>query len=66
MKKLRMKATKYTIVQGMLYKHRQTRPLLKCVSLEERAYILDEIHEGICGSRAGGRVLAHKAVRRGY
>jgi hypothetical protein len=40
--------------------------LLKYVSLEEGAYILDEIHEGVCGSHAGGRFLAHKAVRIGY
>jgi hypothetical protein len=41
-------------------------PLLKCVSKEERAYILKEIHEGVCGNHAGGRVLAHKVVRMGY
>jgi hypothetical protein len=29
-------------------------------------YVLKEIHEGVCGSHSGGRMLAHKAVRAGY
>jgi len=28
--------------------------------------VLKEIHEGVCGSHSGGRMLAHKAVRAGY
>jgi ribonuclease HI len=65
-KKIRVKAAKYTILQGMLYKRGQTLPLLKCVSLEEGAYILNKIHEGVCGSHTGGRILGHKVVRMGY
>jgi hypothetical protein len=43
-----------------------TLPLLNCVSPEEENYILLEIHEGICGSHSGARVLAHKVVRAGF
>jgi hypothetical protein len=64
--KLRMKAGRFTIVNGTLYKRGFTLPLLKCVSLEEGNYILQEIHEGICGSHSRARVLAHKAVRVGF
>jgi hypothetical protein len=40
--------------------------LLKCISKEEGAYILREIHEGVCTSHVEGRVLADKAMRMGY
>ncbi|XP_059436668.1 uncharacterized protein LOC132169694 [Corylus avellana] len=36
------------------------------LSKEEGDYVLREIHEGICGSHSGARVLAHKAVRAGF
>jgi hypothetical protein len=58
-----MKAGRFTIVNGMLYKRGFILPLLKCVSPEEGNYILREIHEGIYGSHLGVRVLVHKAVR---
>jgi hypothetical protein len=63
---LKMKAGRFTILNGMLYKRGFTLPLLKCVSFKEGNYILREIHEGICGSHFGARVLAHKAIRTGF
>jgi hypothetical protein len=63
---LRMKAGRFTVVNGLLYKRGFTLPLLKCISTEEGNYVLREIHEGICGSHSGARVLAHKAVRAGF
>ena len=60
---LRMKARRFTMVNGTLYKRGFTLPLLKCVSVEEGDYILREIHKGICRSHSGARVLAHKVVR---
>jgi hypothetical protein len=63
---LKMRAGRFTVVNGTLYKRGFTLPLLKCVSPEEGNYILREIHEGICGSHSGARVLAHKAVRAGF
>jgi hypothetical protein len=63
---LRMKAGRFTMVNGTLYKRGFTLPLLKCISPEEGNYILREIHEGICGNHYGARVLAHKAIRVGF
>jgi hypothetical protein len=61
-----MKAGRFTMVNGTLYKRGFILPLLKCVSPEEGSYILRKIHEGICRSHFGARVLAHKAVRVGF
>jgi hypothetical protein len=51
------------MANGKLYKQGLMLPLLKCVFAEEGDYILHEIHEGICGSHLGAKVLAHKAIR---
>jgi ribonuclease HI len=64
--RLKMKAGRFTILNGILYKMGFTLPLLKCISTEEGNYVLREIHEGICESHSGARVLAHKAVRAGF
>ena len=41
-------------------------PHLKCVDEEEAKYILEEIHEGVCGNHAGPRSLVSKVVRMSY
>jgi hypothetical protein len=61
-----MKVGRFTMVNITLNKKGFTLPLLKCISLEEETYILQEIHEGICGNHSGARMLAHKAIRVGF
>ena len=63
---LKIKAGRFAMLNGTLYKKGFTLPLLKCVSPEKRNYILREIHERVCGNHSGSRVLAHKAVRAGF
>ena len=41
-------------------------PYLKCVDEEEAKYILEEIHEGICGDHTGPRSLVSKVVWTSY
>ncbi|XP_059428650.1 uncharacterized protein LOC132162426 [Corylus avellana] len=63
---LKRKSARFTILSGVLFKRGFMLPLLKCVSKEEGNYILREIHEGICGSHSGARMLAHKVVSAGF
>ena len=49
-----LKATQYIRYDEKLYKRGFSTPLLKCVDLEERNYILWEIHKRVCGNHAGG------------
>ena len=58
---LKLKVARYIIYDEKLYKRGFSTPLLKCVDLEERNYILWEIHEGIYNNHTGGQSLAHKA-----
>ena len=39
---------------------------LKYVNEEEAKYILDEIHEGLCGDHVGPRSLVSKVIRICY
>ena len=41
-------------------------PYLKCVDKDEAKYILEEIHEGICGDNASPRSLVSKVIRTCY
>ena len=65
-RKLRMRASKFTILQDILYKKGYSLPLLWCLSPEEANYAFWEIHEGICGNHSRGCSLANKALRQVY
>ncbi|GKV11255.1 hypothetical protein SLEP1_g22521 [Rubroshorea leprosula] len=64
--KLRKKASRYTLVDGVLYKRSFSLPFLRCLNPYEAEYALREVHEGVCGSHVGARTLAHKVLRQGY
>ncbi|KAK3031150.1 hypothetical protein RJ639_035148 [Escallonia herrerae] len=63
---LRVKAARYALVEGTLYKKSFSLPYLRCLRLSESIYALQEVHEGICGQHLGGRTLAQKILRQGY
>ena len=49
-----------------LYKRSFSRPYLLCVHPEAVDPLLEELHEGICGSHTWGRLLSHRALTQGY
>ena len=61
-KKARKRVAKFTILNDTLYKRGFSMPYLKCVDEEEAKYILEEIHEGVCGDHAGHRSMVSKVV----
>jgi hypothetical protein len=50
----------YSMLGDKLYKRGFFGPFMLCVSQEEAKGILEEIHEGSCGSHIGARALAGK------
>ncbi|XP_030970092.1 uncharacterized protein LOC115990396 [Quercus lobata] len=56
-RKVKRRATRFTILNDTLYKRGISMPYLKCVDEEDAKYILKEIHEGGCGDHAGLRSL---------
>ena len=65
-KKVRKRATRFTILNDTLYKKGFFMPYLKCTDEEETKYILEEIHQGICRDYTGPRSLVNKTIRTGY
>ena len=64
--KVQIQSTRFSLVDGQLYKLSLGGPYLKCLTPEQGQYVLDELHEGICGNHPGGRTLAHRAHTQGY
>ncbi|GKV50077.1 hypothetical protein SLEP1_g56793 [Rubroshorea leprosula] len=62
--KLRRKASRYTLVDGVLYKRSFSLPLLRCLNPYEAEYALREVREGVCGSHVDARTLAYKVLRQ--
>ena len=61
------KATSYWLSEdSKLYRRSFSGPYLLCVHPDQVESLLEEMHEGICGSHTGGRSLAHRAITQGY
>jgi len=59
-------SSRYTLIDGNLFRHGFTHPNLICVSGEQCTRIMVELHEGICENHIDGRTLSSKTVRAGY
>ena len=61
--KVRRKAPRFWLSENQkLYKRSFSGPYLLCIHPEAVELILEELHEGICGSHTGGRSLSHKTL----
>ncbi|KAL0373261.1 UNVERIFIED_CONTAM: Gag-Pol polyprotein [Sesamum radiatum] len=64
-KRIKFKASRFTLVGDELYKRTINGPLLKCVDEKDAMYLLREIHEGSCGNHSGGdRLLKRFGIPR--
>ncbi|XP_075675087.1 uncharacterized protein LOC142644335 [Castanea sativa] len=64
--KVRRSAPQYWLSEEhKLYRRSYSGPYLLCVHPEAMEPLLEELHEGIYGSHAGGRSLAHRAMTQG-
>jgi len=57
-RKIKKKLSKYTLIDGKLFRHGFTHPILVCVIGKQCTRIMAELHEGICVSHIGGRSLS--------
>ena len=64
--KIQIQSSRFSIIDGQLYKRSLGGPYLKCLTTELSQYMLAELHEGICGNHPEGRTLAHRARTKGY
>ena len=65
--KVRRKAPRFWLSEDQkLYKSSFSRPYLLCIHSKAVKLLLEELHEGVCGSHTGGRSLSHRALTQGY
>ena len=65
--KLCRKAPRFWLSEDQkLYKRSFLEPYLLCIHPEASELLLEELHEGICGSHTGGRSIAHRTITQGY
>ena len=65
-RKLRVRATRYVLMDEVLYKRGFSQLYLRCLAPDEANYVLREVHEGACENHLGARSLIQKVVREGY
>ena len=65
-RRLRLKAARYSLIEGELFRWSFDGPLLRCVREQDQEYVLQQLHSGVCGSHTGGRSLAHRILSAGY
>ncbi|KAG8481981.1 hypothetical protein CXB51_026895 [Gossypium anomalum] len=63
---LRRLANDYVLDGKILYRRRKDQVLLRCVDAIEAKQILEEVHEGVCGTHANGFTMARQIMRFGY
>ena len=61
-RKLKIRATGFVLIQGILYRIGFSLPYLRCLDKVEAEYVMREVDEGIYGNHLGARSLVHKLV----
>ena len=65
--KVRRKVPRFWLFENQkLYKRSFSEPYLFCIHPEASELLIEELHEGICGSHTGGKSLSHRATIQGY
>ena len=65
-RRLKVRLTRYVLLNDVLYKRGFSQPYLKCLSSNEANYVLREVHKGACRNHSGARSLIHKVICAGY
>ena len=65
--KVQRKAPRFWLSKNQkLYKRSFSWPYLLCIHPKASKLLLEELHEGICGSHTGNKSLSHKALTQRY
>ena len=56
-RKLRVRATKFVLMDNVLYKRGFSQPYLRCLNPKESLYVPRDVHEGAYGNHSRARFL---------
>ncbi|KAE8678980.1 hypothetical protein F3Y22_tig00111402pilonHSYRG00591 [Hibiscus syriacus] len=63
---LRRMAAGYFLDGKIMYRRSSDQMLLRCLNTSEARNVIEEVHNGICGTHANGLSMARKIMRYGY
>ena len=52
--KVRARSTRYSIINGVLYRRSFSGPYLRCIPRGEVERIIEQVHQGVCNTNIGG------------
>ena len=62
-RRLWFRSSRYYLDKDKLRKRSFSSPSLTCLNEDQAKYVLQEVHEGICGNHSSSWALAHKVLR---
>lgn len=63
---LRLKATKYAIVNDVIYKKGLDGAFLRCVDKDQQEKLLNSLHNEACGGNSSSTMTTFKILRNGF
>ncbi|VFQ98671.1 unnamed protein product [Cuscuta campestris] len=65
-RKVKLRAPRFQMIDGRLYKRAFGGPLLRCLTGAEAERVIAEVHEGVCAAHQMSRTLAQRIILLGY
>ncbi|VFQ98008.1 unnamed protein product [Cuscuta campestris] len=65
-RKVVLRAPRFQVLDGHLYKRAIGGPLLRCLTNPEAERVIAEVHEGVCAAHQMSRTLAQRIILLGY
>ncbi|VFR01836.1 unnamed protein product [Cuscuta campestris] len=65
-RKVVLRAPRFQVIDGHLYKRAIGGPLLRCLTNREAERVIAEVHEGVCAAHQMSRTLAQRIILLGY
>jgi hypothetical protein len=54
------------LIDDELNRKSASRILMRCISIDERKVLLEDIHTGICSNHIGAKAMVEKAYMQGF
>ncbi|VFQ72035.1 unnamed protein product, partial [Cuscuta campestris] len=65
-RKVKLRAPRFQVLDGKLYKRAFGGPLLRCLTNREAERVIAEVHEGVCAACQMSRTLSQRIILLGY
>ena len=52
--KVKARVARYSLLNGVLYRHSFSGPYLRCLPQGEAMLVIEQVHQGVCGTHIRG------------